>query len=174
MERKANVAEIVRKIAVITLVGFLVVTLGGPALALAGTLLPFLLVGSAVYLAYRAVTLGPRIAFRTLSKGLRLTARAVTVVPFWIAGKTWGGVRHVGLAARTLGGIALEGIGGAIVGGGLGIIGGMQHHDVEWRVPMGALIGLGVGLVIALTHTRPARTPAAAPAAAPALDVQHV
>ena len=45
---------------------------------------------------------------------------------------------------------------GAIIGGILGMIGGMQFNDAEVRVPAGALIGASVGLIALLVRSKPA------------------
>ena len=57
MENLQGPTSMIRKAAVITLIGFMVVMLGGPAIALVGTLLPFALVGLLVYVPFRLIVL---------------------------------------------------------------------------------------------------------------------
>src|SRR5207253_2204377 len=55
-----------------------------------------------------------------------------------------GGV--LGVALR----IILPTVAGAILFGILGVIGGMNHHDADFRVPAAVLIGAGIGALYGL------------------------
>src|ERR1700693_2953917 len=65
-------AAIFRKVVLMTLIGFGVVVLSGPAIAIIGTLLPFALVGGLVWLLVQPILLGPRVVWGTIRGGVRL------------------------------------------------------------------------------------------------------
>jgi hypothetical protein len=148
-------AGIFRKVALMTLIGFGVLVLSGPAIAVIATLLPFALVGGLVWLLVQAVLLGPRVA----GAMIRNTFKLVFGGPIWLLKRAWGGVRWVGGTAFALAGTALSMAlpiaGGAFLGGVLGAIGGMEHNDADFRVPAGIAIGAGIGLVAGALRSRP-------------------
>ncbi len=147
MENLQGSALILRKVGIITLIGVAAIFLSGPILALLGALLPFLIVGSLVYLVIQAFVLGPRAVGRTIRAGVRLVA----VVPVWIGRNAWAGVRFVGRTIRgflsLVAGIVFPIVGGALIGGVLGVVGGVKYGDADFRVPAAALLGACIALV---------------------------
>src|SRR5579871_1420290 len=81
MQQLENPKGVVRQLAILTLVGFLVVTLSGPVLALLGVFLPFALVGAGVWVLFKAVTLGPKVAFQMAAALIRGTVNVVLFIP---------------------------------------------------------------------------------------------
>jgi hypothetical protein len=157
MQQLDNPKGVIRQLAILTLVGFLVVTLSGPALALAGVLLPFALVGAGVWVLFKAVTLGPRVAFGLAASLIRGIVQAVLFIPRHLVSAAGVVLTKTGSAARVVGGTLAPLAIGAIIGGALGAVGGVQHNDPEIRVPVGLALGAGVGMLFALTRTKPAR-----------------
>src|SRR5262249_54610298 len=136
MEHLCCTQDVIRKVAIWTLVGFLVIVLFGPILTLIGVLLPFALVGFLVWLVIRGIMLGPQAAGRAIGRTARTVFQTVTAVPRWIATRlgafvarvgrmVWGGIRFVS-------GIALPMLAGGFLGALLGAIGGAQHHDADF------------------------------------------
>lgn len=157
MQQLDNTKGVVRQLAIITLVGFLVVTLSGPVLALAGVLLPFALVGGVVWVLFKAITLGPKVALGMAGSLIRGTFNVVAFIPRQLIGAVGFVLTKAGSAVRVVGGAMAPLVLGALVGGILGAVGGSQHNDPEIRIPVGLALGAGVGLLIAATRTRPAR-----------------
>jgi hypothetical protein len=162
MEMLQGTVPMVRKAAIITLVGFLAVFLAGPVLTVAGVLLPFALVGLLVWIPFRGIVLWRQGGWEAVQAATHKGFGRVLAVPAWILATAFGGVKWVvgsafSLVGFTLGLILptlLGGIGGAI----LGFMGGMQHQDADFRIPAGALIGACVGLLIGATRSRSPRT----------------
>ena len=157
MQQIDETKGLVRQLAILTLVGFLVVTLAGPVLALAGVLLPFALVGAAVWVFFKAVTLGPRVAFGLAGKLLRGIFQAVIFIPRKLFGAAGIVLTKTGSAVRIAGGALAPIVIGAVIGGVLGGVGGAQHHDAELRIPVGLALGAGIGLLVSATRSKPAR-----------------
>ncbi|HLJ91790.1 MAG TPA: hypothetical protein VKU02_01225 [Gemmataceae bacterium] len=169
MESLHSTADIIRKVALFTLVGFLVVFLIGPALTVVGVILPFALVGFLVWLPFRVLvqrreinwTGLPEKAGRLVRTVLTLPFRvgaAILSIPLRILGLLLTGV--VGLL-RLVGGalgfalrITIPALAGAVVFALLGAIGGMTHHDAEFRVPAAALIGAAIGALYGAFRTK--------------------
>jgi hypothetical protein len=162
MERLQGAGPILRKAAIITLIGFLAITLAGPVLSLVGVLLPFTLVGLLVWIPYRLFIIGKQggwsaIRQRTghvLGTALAVPGRIVAHLVRglgWVLGLIFG---LIGLVLR----LTLPTILGTILGGALGIIGGIEHNDVLFRAPAGALIGAAVGLLAGALRGRRTRT----------------
>jgi hypothetical protein len=154
-------ANVFRKLTLITLVGFLVVVLSGPALTLLGVLLPFALVGLLVWIPFRALMLARQGGWSAVRAGARTALRRVFTVPLWILSRVAGGLGWIirfafGIVGFVLG-LLLPTIAGAILGAVLGIIGGMEHQDAEVRVPAGAAIGATIGLLAGATRSRQPR-----------------
>jgi hypothetical protein len=157
MQEQENTKGLVRQLAILTLVGFLVVTLSGPVLALLGVFLPFALIGAGVWVLFKAVTLGPRVAFGLATGLIRGIVQAVLFIPRQLFGAAGIVLTKTGSAARLVGGALAPLVIGAVVGGVLGAVGGVQNNDPEIRIPLGLALGAGVGVLIAATRTRPAR-----------------
>src|SRR5438105_3183038 len=84
-----------RKIALITLAGFLVVMLAGPVLTLLGMMLPFALAGLLVYVPYRAIRLGREGGWAAVRGAARKSLRVMLTPPLWVLGHAVGGVKCV-------------------------------------------------------------------------------
>jgi hypothetical protein len=157
MEKLQGSAHILRHVVLWTLIGFGVLVLSGPIIAIVGTLLPFALVGLLIWLVVRAIMLGPLMVGRIIGR----TVHAVLAVPRWAGRTAFHGVRRVGQAGWStvsfVGSILLPAFAGALVGAMLGLIGGMEHNDADVRVPAGAVIGAGIGLVAGVTRPRRSR-----------------
>jgi hypothetical protein len=157
MQQTDNPKGVIRQLAILTLVGFLVVTLGGPALALIGVLLPFALVGAGVWVIFKAVTLGPKVAFGLAASLIRGVFNVVLFIPRQLFSAAGFVLTKTGTAVKVVVGALAPLVLGAMVGGILGGVGGVQHHDPEIRIPVGLALGAGVGLLYAITRTKPAR-----------------
>jgi hypothetical protein len=176
MENLQSTAQLVRKIALLTLLGFLVIFLAGPVFTVIGVILPFALVGFLVWLPFQLFIVRKGIDMPSLQRAgekgrhvvlgvpLRLAAvvkkvvRTIFAVPLWIIGRIFAGVVFIlrtvfGLIGFVLG-LVLPTLAGAILGAVLGAIGGMQHQDLEYRVPAGAVIGASIGLLVGATRSR--------------------
>jgi hypothetical protein len=156
MQQFENPRGVIRQLAILTLVGFLVVTLSGPALALLGVLLPFALVGAGVWLLVKVITAGPRVAFGLAGALIRGTVQAILFIPRHLFAAASTVLSKTGSGARVVAGALAPLAIGAIIGGGLGFVGGAEHHDQEIRIPLGLAMGAGVGLLYAVTRSRPA------------------
>jgi hypothetical protein len=156
MTMEHSPAYFLRKIAVMALIGFLVLTLGGPALALLGVLLPFILVGFLVWFVVRAAILGPLVVGRLIGRTVRRVAYTVIAVPLWLGRQVGSGLRLTGRMVAGAASILIPTAAGAVAGAALGALGGMQFHDADVRVPAGALIGASIGLVAVLWRSKPA------------------
>lgn len=157
MEQLQTATPVIRQLLIWTLVGFLVITLGGPAIALIGALLPFAIVGGLVWLVYKGLTLGPRVAFHLIASTLRSLVGLILFLPkkaLDLGAWTIAQIETVlGLGLRMAGPVAA----GAIVGGALGYTGGMQHHDVAIRLPIGVAMGAGIGLLAFAVRSSPVK-----------------
>src|SRR4051794_7088960 len=124
MQQLDNPKSVVRQLAIITLIGFLVVTLSGPVLALAGVLLPFALVGGLVWVFFKALTLGPRVALGLAGSLIRGTFNVIAFIPRQLFGAAGFVLTKTGSAVRVVGGVmapmVLGAVGGGILGGGGG------------------------------------------------------
>jgi hypothetical protein len=151
MENLQSTGSILRKVCLMTLIGFGVVILAGPALAVVGTLLPFALLGALVWVLVQAFVSGPRMAGRTLRTGARTAFRVLSAGPIWVGRNLLEVVRFVGRTVFGLLGFALRILlptaAGVVIGGVLGLFGGMKHGDADVRIPAGAVIGAGVGFL---------------------------
>ena len=150
------VLDLVRKTLLLTALGFLVVVVSGPLFAVLGAILPFFLVGLAVYLPYRVLYQKRPITWAGARQTGEAVSRVVFGVPIWVGQKVWYGARAplvglgyvVGGTVRFTRRVVVETLAGGAVGGVLGAIGGMDNHDLELRVPLGIALGAGVGLLV--------------------------
>src|SRR5689334_21591119 len=81
MESLHSTADIVRKVALLTVVGFLVVFLIGPALTLIGVVLPFALVGFLVWLPFRLLVQKRQINWSGVPRRAGEAVRTVLSLP---------------------------------------------------------------------------------------------
>src|SRR5713101_5481319 len=158
MKNIEGAAEVLRKVFIFTLVGFLVVVLAGPLLTVLGVLLPFALVGFLVWLPFQGFRLWRQGGWPSIRHAFGRAVRTVFAIPVWLISRVAGGalwlVRGVfGLIGFVLG-IAFPTVAGAFLGAVLGLIGGVEHHDAEVRIPAGAAIGGGIGFLAGATRSR--------------------
>jgi hypothetical protein len=167
MESPQTAADVIRKLLFLALFGFLAVILAGPVLAILSILasliisvvaivLPFALIGLLVWLPFQALVLGRQIHWHKIGQAGGVLFRGAFHALGQVVG---GGFRLLGAIGSKVKAVALffsrivlDVVGGALVGGVLGVIGGQLHGDVEGRVPVAMLIGAGVGVVIALAR----------------------
>jgi hypothetical protein len=161
MDNLQSAAQVARKAALITVLGFLVVVLSGPLLTILGVLLPFALVGLLVWVPYRLFAEARQGGLPAVQRTAGQALRNVAAVPFWAVGRLLALVSFVVRAVFGLIGFVL-GLGirvgaGAAIGAILGVIGSLEYQDPQVRVPAGALIGAAVGLLAWALRSRPAR-----------------
>jgi hypothetical protein len=184
MEKMQGTAHLLRKIALLTLLGFLVIFLAGPIFAVIFTILPFALIGFLVWAPFQMFVFrkeihwpafdraGERVrrAVLAVPRGLaaagKQVVRTVFAVPLWIGRQIFRGVWFVlrtvfaviGFILRLL----MPTLAGAVLGAMLGVMGGLLHDtmDVEmgFRVVEGAFIGATVGLLAAIAWPRAGKT----------------
>jgi hypothetical protein len=157
MESLHSTVDIVRKVALLTVVGFLVVFLIGPALTLIGVVLPFALVGFLVWLPFRLLVQKRQINWSGVPRRAGEAVRTVLTLPLRIVAfvgsvlfrllRLVGGV--IGFALR----IIFPTVAGAFLFAVLGAIGGVTHQDAEFRIPAAALIGAAIGLLYGAFRT---------------------
>lgn len=161
MESLHSTAEIVRKVALLTVVGFLVVFLIGPALTLIGVVLPFALVGFLVWLPFRLVVQRRRIDWSGVPRRAGEAVRTIVTLPLrivaFVASVLFGLLRLVGGVIGFALRILVPTVAGALLFAVLGAIGGVTHQDAEFRIPAAALIGAAIGLLYAMFKTREVR-----------------
>src|SRR5207244_10552129 len=85
MESLQHTADILRKIALFTLVGFLAVILVGPLFTVLGVILPFALVGFLIWLPYRLLVQRRQINWNGLPRQAGQTLRTIVTLPLRIA-----------------------------------------------------------------------------------------
>jgi hypothetical protein len=158
MERLHSTSEIIRKVALLTLLGFLVVFLIGPVLTVLGVVLPFALVGLLVWLPIRVFVQRREINWSGLPNKAGQFLRTVLAIPVRIVGFVLSAIAAllrlvvgaIGLGLRIL----LPAVAGALLFGVLGAIGGANHHDAEFRIPAAVLIGAGLGALYGAFKTK--------------------
>jgi hypothetical protein len=155
MENVQRSASIARKIAIMTLIGFVAIVLSGPIIAAVAAILPFAIVGALIYLLIKAVLVGPFVVGKVIGQTFRGIFFVLIGLPVRLLGKAGNAflfVVHVVWSTLAFGlSIVFPVVVGGILGGALGLIGGIEHNDVDMRIPAGILIGAGVGLVAAFT-----------------------
>jgi len=151
MENVHNTERILRKVAIMTLIGFLAVVLSGPLIAAAAAVLPFAIVGALIYVFIKALILGPYLVGKIIGETFRGIWFVVIGIPARILGTTGKGI---GFALNTVWSvlafalsIAFPALIGGAIGALLGVIGGIEHADADMRVPAGLLIGAAIGAV---------------------------
>jgi hypothetical protein len=151
MENVQQTSRILRKVAIMTLIGFLAVILSGPIIAAAAALLPFAIVGALIYVFIKALILGPYLVGKIIGETFRGILFVLIGIPARIlgkAGKTFGLVFTAAWSVLAFAlSIAFPALMGGIVGAILGMIGGIEHSDADMRVPAGLLIGAAIGAV---------------------------
>jgi hypothetical protein len=177
--------DVLRKIALLALLGFGVITLSGPLLAvfsvvfsLAAVILVFALVGLLVWFLFRTLYIGHRAAWQGVRElgghagGLLYsTGRGLgrmLVFPFRVVHGVIGGtLRAVGflgkktwIATRFVVEIALVALTGVLVGVIVGAITGAMNHDAETAIPANALVGGSIAAMAAIAMTFLEKKPA--------------
>jgi hypothetical protein len=158
MERLHSTADMVRKVALLTLLGFLAVFLIGPVLTVLGVMLPFALVGLLVWLPFRLFVQRREINWSGLPEKAGQMLRTVLAIPVRIVGFVLSAIAAllrlvgsvIGLGLRIL----LPAVAGALLFGVLGAIGGATHQDAEFRIPAAVLIGAGIGALYGAFRTK--------------------
>jgi YMGG-like Gly-zipper len=169
-------ARVLRKIVFFALLGFGVIFLSGPVIALFSFIisaalvilfvfLPFMLLGLIVWLPLRAIFGGRGRARRDLFETGRLVGKAAFVVPLRTCGHVYARARcarvrmheRVHTVTTFLGSILLEMVSGALVGALLGAIIGLQMNALQVSIPVGAVIGSALGLVVGASRVRQPR-----------------
>ena len=158
MENLESTGNVLRKIALFTLIGFLVIVLAGPMLTLIGMLIPFALVGFLVWLPFHFLKIGRVGGWAAVRDTAKKGLLKIAAVPVWLAshivyGALWLLRTAFGLVRFILG-IVLPVLGGAFVGALLGLMGGIEYHDADVRIPAGALLGAAIGLLAGILRTR--------------------
>jgi hypothetical protein len=166
VSHRSTPLDILKKAAVLTLIGLAVVVMSGPIIALASVvlsvavaILPFALVGFCAWSLYRIVIHGERPPWdhlgelgtwlgrmmgRFLQMGLRILA-----IPLLLGARLGVGVAQLVTAilgrtwsfAKAVGEIGVITATGVAVGGGVGVYLGLQHHDMDVAIPTNALMG---------------------------------
>lgn len=158
MESLHSTVDIVRKVALLTLVGFLVVFLIGPVLTLIGVVLPFALVGLLVWLPFRVLIQKRQINWTGLPEKAGRAVRTVLLIPFrlvaFVLSAVLGLLRLVGGVLGFALRILIPAIAGAMLFALLGAIGGVTHADAEFRIPAAALIGAALGALYGAFRTK--------------------
>jgi hypothetical protein len=161
MEKLQDAGHIVRKVALMTLIGFLAVILAGPILTVIGVLLPFALIGFLVWAPVKLLVVAKNGGWPAVRATTHRVAHGVLAVPVWTIYHLGAGLKYVVLSVfgliGFLGGIILPTIAGAFLGAVLGLVGGMNHNDADVRIPAGAVIGGSIGLVAGAWRSKPAK-----------------
>ena len=165
-----------RKIVFFALLGFGLIFLSGPVIALFSfilsaalvfffVLLPFMLLGLIVWLPLRALFGSRGHARRDLVETGKLVGKAAFVMPMRTCGHVYARARCARARMRErahtvtsfLGSILLEMISGALVGALLGAIIGLQMDALQFSIPIGAFIGSSLGLLVGASRARQPR-----------------
>jgi len=144
---------LIRLLALFTVLGFLVITVGPVVLGIVVAVLPFALVGFGIWLVFHTVRHGHEAVgarARDLGQALHEQAQRVVRTPARVCAGACNIARQtgyrVGRLVRAVVGILSPIVGGAVVGGFLGAAGGMHYHDMAVRIPAGMLIGALIGV----------------------------
>jgi hypothetical protein len=158
MESLYSTADIVRKVGLLTLLGFLIVFLIGPVLTVVGIVLPFALVGFLVWLPFRLLVQRKEINWSGLPRRAGQAIRTVLSIPLRVGGfiisAVIGLLRLVGGALGLALRITIPALAGAVLFALLGAIGGVTHQDAEFRIPAAVLIGAGIGALYGVFRTK--------------------
>ena len=183
MNQLQTPAAVLRQVGLLALIGFGVVTLFGPFVALmsvllsfALVLLPFVAVGLLVWLPFRYVTRGKQATLQEVHEvrqnlgqaaggAWRAIGRAITFVPrmagrlvAWIFFLAWGLLKLLLSTTRVVLEMALVTLTGAFIGVVAGVLTG---HDLGVAIPTnaiaGGLIGATAGVVMLIRERRTVR-----------------
>lgn len=175
--------QVLRKIFLLTVMGFAVVLLSGPVLAILSVLLSFgaviagfALVGFLVWLPFRMIAVGPdralanaremgaglaRDAGQVVRGGVRAVSwplRAVRATLFGLLTVAWFGVRATFTTARFAAGLAFLAAMGAALGAILGAsVGITQGHDVGAAVAVNTIAGAAIAAAAGIVLSFPRR-----------------
>ena len=100
MEKLQGTVPILRKAAIITLVGFLAITLAGPLLTIAGVLLPFAVVGLLVWIPFRGIMMWKQGGWSAVGDTVKRGLGRVVAIPAWIVARAFGAVAFGPAGAR--------------------------------------------------------------------------
>ncbi len=151
----------IRLIVMFTVLGFLAITVGPVILGIFVAILPFALVGFAIWLGIQTLHHGPRVVgehIHGVGEDIYAHAHRVAGLPAHVGARFGQAVRGVGYGiarlVRFVVGFVSPVLGGALVGGFLGAAGGLHYHDMAVRLPVGLLIGGLIGLSVAILWRR--------------------
>lgn len=182
MDNLQSPAAVLRKVALLALIGFGAITLSGPLLALLSILLSFgvvlagfALVGFLIWLPFRLLVAGQRVALdnaRDLAHGMaQVGARAGSIAwhvvsfPPRLALATLGGLYRLTRSTMRLGlELGLPAVAGVLVGLLAGWLGSAPGHDMEVAIATNAVAGGALGLLTGVVlAVRDRRAPAVQP-----------
>jgi hypothetical protein len=149
---KMSATTVIRKLVLFSLIGFVVVMVSGPVLALLSVVIPFALVGFLVWGAFALVFQGKRLDWREVGANVHRVAEAglrLVAVPLRaVGGVLGGGLLVLAFLWRRFWGtvwfaveIALLAATGVGVGALIGFINRAQQPSVEVSVVGNAIIG---------------------------------
>src|SRR5437899_777003 len=142
MESPQTAADVVRKVLFLAFFGFLALILAGPVLAVVSVfvslilsavaiVLPFALIGLLVWLPFQALVLGRHIQWHRIGQAGGVLFRGAFRALGQVVGGGFRFLRAVGgkvkAVALFFSRIVLDVVGGALVGGVLGVLGGQMH-----------------------------------------------
>ena len=161
METGHLFTAVLRKLALLALIGFLVVVLIGPILAMLGVLVSFAFIGLVVWLPIRTLLYGKPFEWHQVREASRRCGGAVWGGWNRLAGGAVGEgnlvLEKVQATGRVLAAIVREAACGALVGALLGMVVGPDGSDPPPSMLIGAGFGAMLGILVALSSRAPAR-----------------
>ena len=168
MDNAASASGVLRRLAFFAILGFMVVILVGPVVAVisaffavAVTLLsvffPFALIGFAVWLPY-TILQGRPVPWKQIYDTGKGIVQFALIWPMQAGRKLWTGAVHLTRNAADrayhYGHIVMEMIAGALLGGLIVTVVRWDHPGPYAEIALGAFIGLVVGTVIGTANRR--------------------
>jgi hypothetical protein len=158
VDNKPGLFQIVRKVCLLALFGFLAITLAGPILSIVLVILTFALIGFLFWLPIRFLIYGREGALRGGLQGIRAVARRGGRA----VGAVWGGTLRVGRelheslrgTASVIGAVLLEALSGAVVGILLVTTCWPQHAVTPGTVVLAGLLGGLAGVLVVVSRSR--------------------
>jgi hypothetical protein len=171
-----HIGRVVRKFAFLAFLGFLVIVLSGPVLAIVSTifslglallsvLLPFAFLGLLFWVPFRLLSRGAHVAGQDIRDTGKALGQIGFGVPYRACAQVCSGAGEFGQRVRTrthaigslVGGILLETFSGAAVGTVLGVVESLRSHgSLQSTIMIGTGIGGLLGAVVGIS--RPRRT----------------
>jgi hypothetical protein len=152
---------ILRKLAFLALIGFLVVVLAGPILAMLGVLVSFALIGLLVWMPIRTMLYGKPFEWSQVKAVSRKLGTPVWAGCHRITGGALGHgkpvLEKVQATGRFLGMIFREAACGALVGALLGMVLGPESSVPSQPALLGAGLGALLGTLVAVSFRAPTR-----------------